>query len=115
MKRFSVYVAVFSFLLVAYTRADAAPLRAPAADPVTVDGESFDFVVCGATPGGVACAVRAAREGLNVLLTQHDAHLGGMMTNGIGQWDALYGGHRAPLFTELLAAINEYYKLKYGA
>ena len=32
------------------------------------DGGAFDLVVVGGTPGGIACAVRAAREGLAVLL-----------------------------------------------
>ena len=39
----------------------------------------FDLVVVGATPGGIACAVRAAREGLSVLLTNWNAHLNHMM------------------------------------
>ena len=30
--------------------------------------QDADLLVYGATPGGVACAVRAAREGLQVLL-----------------------------------------------
>ena len=31
----------------------------------------FDIVVYGATPGGIACALRAAREGLTTLLVNH--------------------------------------------
>jgi hypothetical protein len=80
-----------------------------------VDGKRFDVVVIGGTPGGVACAVRAAREGCAVLLVQHNHHIGGMMTNGLMQWDALYGGPRAPLFSELLANIEEHYRKTYGA
>jgi hypothetical protein len=53
--------------------------------------------------------VRAAREGLRVLIVQHNGHLGGMMTNGLMQWDGLYGGPRAPLFTELLQNIERHY------
>jgi hypothetical protein len=53
-----------------------------------------------------ACAVRAAREGCTVLLVQHNRHLGGMLSNGLMQWDALYGGPRAPLMTELLGNIE---------
>jgi hypothetical protein len=47
--------------------------------PADVDGKSYDLVVIGATPGGIACAVRAAREGLSVLLVQHNRHIGGML------------------------------------
>ena len=46
----------------------------------------FDLVVVGGTPGGVACTVRGA-EGLKVLLVNHTRHLGGMLTNGLCQWD----------------------------
>lgn len=83
----------------------------PAAE---IDGKSYDVVVVGGTAGGVAAAVRAAREGCTVLLVQHNGHLGGMLTNGLGQWDAVYGGHRAALFTELLTNIEGYYAGRYG-
>lgn len=36
---------------------------AKAARPADIHGKSYDLVVIGATPGGIACAVRAAREG----------------------------------------------------
>lgn len=74
-----------------------------------VDGKAYDLVVVGGTGSGVMCAVRAAREGCSVLLVQHNRHIGGMMTNGLMQWDALYGGPRAPLFTELLRNIEKHY------
>jgi hypothetical protein len=79
-----------------------------------VDGKSYDLVVVGGTGSGVMCAVRAAREGCSVLLVQHNRHIGGMMSNGLMQWDALYGGHRAPLFTELLGNIERHYIATYG-
>jgi hypothetical protein len=84
------------------------------AKPQDVDGKSFDLVVIGGTASGVACAVRAAREGCTVLLVQHNRHIGGMMANGLMQWDALYGGHRAPLFSELLKNIERHYIATYG-
>ena len=79
------------------------------AKPQDVDGKSYDLIVVGGTAGGVACAVRAAREGCTVLLVQHNRHIGGMMANGLMQWDALYGGPRAPLFSELLGNIEKHY------
>ncbi|MCX6906919.1 MAG: FAD-dependent oxidoreductase [Verrucomicrobia bacterium] len=84
------------------------------AKPQGVDGKSYDLVVVGGTGSGVMCAVRAAREGCSVLLVQHNRHIGGMMSNGLMQWDALYGGHRAPLFTELLRNIERHYIATYG-
>lgn len=79
-----------------------------------VNGKSFDVVVVGGTPGGIACAVRAAREGLSVLLVQHNKHVGGMLTNALMQWDALYGGPRSPVFNEYAKMIEDYYRDAYG-
>ncbi len=79
-----------------------------------VDGKHYDLVVVGGTSSGVACAVRAAREGCTVLLVQHNRHVGGMLSNGLMQWDALYGGPRAPLFTELLGNIEKHYIERFG-
>lgn len=91
------------------------PVRlAQAARPEEVEGKRFDLMVAGGTASGVACAVRAAREGCTVLLVQHNGHLGGMLTNGLMQWDALYGGPRAPLFTELLGRIEQDAVARFG-
>lgn len=84
------------------------------ASPADVDGKSYDLVIVGGASAGVACATRAAREGCTVLLVNHTRHLGGMMSNGLMQWDALYGGHRAPIFTEMLGRIEDYYRRNYG-
>jgi hypothetical protein len=84
------------------------------AKPADVDGKSYDLVVVGATPGGIACAVRGAREGLSVLLVQHNKHIGGMLTNGLMQWDALYGGPRSPVFNEYAKMIEDYYRETFG-
>lgn len=96
-------------------KADNQPIcLAEAAKAAAVNGQHYDFVVVGGTGSGVLCAVRAAREGCKVLLVQHNRHIGGMMANGLMQWDALYGGPRAPLFTELLGNIEKHYVDTYG-
>lgn len=87
---------------------------AASAKPADVDGKSYDLVVFGGTPGGIACVVRAAREGLSVLLVQHNKHIGGMLTNGLMQWDALFCGPRSPVFNEYAKRIEDYYREKYG-
>lgn len=87
-------------------RSDEAVNLAKDATPASVNGKSYDLVVVGATVGGVVCAVRAAREGCTVLLVRHNRHIGGMLANGLMQWDALYGGPRASIFTELLRNIE---------
>ncbi|MFO1485553.1 MAG: FAD-dependent oxidoreductase [Verrucomicrobiaceae bacterium] len=101
----------------AATKAARVPLKVMPVRSSTaaeVDGKAFDVVVVGGTPGGIACAVRAAREGLSVLLVQHNRHIGGMLTNGLMQWDALYGGPRSPVFNEYAKMIEDYYRETYG-
>jgi hypothetical protein len=88
---------------------------AKTSQPADVHGMSYDLVVVGATPGGIACAVRAAREGLSVLLVQHNRHIGGMLSNALMQWDALYAGHRAPIFNEVARMLENHYLDTYGA
>jgi 2-polyprenyl-6-methoxyphenol hydroxylase-like FAD-dependent oxidoreductase len=96
-------------------KADIEPVQLAKDTPaLAIDGRHFDLVVIGGTASGVACAVRAAREGCSVLLVQHNGHIGGMLANGLMQWDALYGGPRAPLFTELLHNIEAHYIETFG-
>jgi len=102
-------------------QAAAAPVKIPlpmllesAAKPEAVNGKSYDLVVVGGTPGGIACAVRAAREGLSVLLVNHTHHLGGFITSGAGGWEAPYDGHRSPIYAEILAAAADNYAKTYG-
>ncbi len=113
------------------TRADAGfpvkanlssvPLKIPppmylksAAKPQDLDGKSYDLVVIGGTPGGIACAVRAAREGLSVLLVNHTQHLGGFITSGAGGWEAPYDGLRSPIYGEMITGAARYYAETYG-
>ncbi len=90
-----------------------------AASPVysnPVAGENgYHLLVYGATPAGVACAIRAAREGLKVLLISAAEHLGGMFANGLGITDTLYNGARAPLYDEFRQSVYDFYRLKYGS
>ncbi|MDB6139215.1 MAG: protein-xanthan lyase [Verrucomicrobiaceae bacterium] len=96
-------------------KADDEPVCLAKDSPASeVNGKHYDLVVVGGTGSGVLCAVRAAREGCSVLLVQHNRHIGGMMANGLMQWDALYGGPRAPLFTELLDNIEKHYIGTFG-
>jgi hypothetical protein len=59
-------------------------VREPARD-VPVAG-SFDVVVCGAGPAGVAAAVAAARKGARTLLLEQHGCLGGIWTSGLLTW-----------------------------
>lgn len=74
----------------------------------------YNLLVAGGTPGGIACAVRAAREGLTVLLINHTPVLGGMLANGLSLWDLFYDGPRSPIFQEFAGAVREHYRSTYG-
>ena len=58
--------------------------------------------------------MRAAREGLSVLLVNHTQHLGGFITSGAGGWEAPYDGLRSPLYAEMLRGSADHYKKTYG-
>lgn len=73
-----------------------------------------DLCIYGGTPGGIAMAVRAAREGLNVVLVNHNGHLGGILSNGLGVWDTLWEGKRAPIYDEARQAVLDHYRTTYG-
>jgi len=73
------------------------------------DDESADVVVVGATPGGIAAAVAAARLGRDVALVEYEDHIGGIVTNGltnadIGKQQAVGG-----LFHEFTQRVVRYY------
>ncbi len=74
-----------------------------------------DVVVYGATPGGIALAVRAAREGRSVVLVGHAKRIGGMYSYGLGAVDSLYQGPRSPFFDEFITRVHTYYRDTYGA
>ncbi len=71
---------------------------------------SVDVLVYGSTPGGVAAAVEAARQGLRVILACPKKHLGGMAASGLSTTDAvrtqLFGG----LVAEFVARVRDYYR-----
>ncbi len=77
--------------------------------------EHYDLVVYGATPDGVAAAVRVAWESLSVLLVSAQQRLGGIFSNGRSLMDTRYHGARAPIYDELRRSIHDYYRIAYGA
>ena len=73
-----------------------------------------DVVVVGATPGGVAAAVAAARSGLNVILVEESNHVGGIVSGGLTNNDIGKEGTVGGLFVEFRQRIRDYYAGKYG-
>jgi hypothetical protein len=49
--------------------------------------KDYDVVVYAGTPGGIATAVAASRQGVSVLLLETTRHLGGMTTGGLSSTD----------------------------
>lgn len=74
----------------------------------------YDLIVYGGSPGGIACTIRAAREGLRALIVTHTPHLGGMLTSGLCVWDTQYEGRRAPVYDKLRQGMFAHYRRTYG-
>ncbi|MBI4903126.1 MAG: FAD-dependent oxidoreductase [Acidobacteria bacterium] len=77
--------------------------------------QSFDVVVYGGTPGGVAAAVSAARMGHSVALLEYHNHLGGMSASGLGKSDIETKEAIGGLFREFVERMHRYYVARYGA
>jgi hypothetical protein len=75
---------------------------------------TFDVVVVGGTPGGLATAVAAARLGHRVALVEHQAHLGGMSASGLGKSDIENRNMIGGLFLEFVERIHRHYLDRYG-
>lgn len=75
--------------------------------------ESCSVFVLGATPSGVATAVRASREGVDVVLASYHPHLGGALPS-LGGLDSFFEGSRAPILEELREAIATHYREEFG-
>ncbi|MBI2435282.1 MAG: FAD-dependent oxidoreductase [Candidatus Hydrogenedentes bacterium] len=75
---------------------------------------STDVVVVGATPGGIAAAIAAARLGHEVVLVEYQRHVGGMSASGLGKSDVQTHGAIQGIFREFIDLVHRYYVEKYG-
>jgi len=75
---------------------------------------TYDVVVIGGTPGGIATAIAAARHGRTVALVERGAHLGGMSTSGLGKSDIEHREVIGGLFLEFIGRIREHYVEQLG-
>ncbi len=112
---------VYSYAVAAVS-GTAEVLSEPLSDVTRVPNETkketraaFDVVVVGATPGGIAAAITAARLGDKVALVSPSAWLGGMMTGGLSRTD--FGSMKSSggLFKEFVDRVRDYYATTYGA
>lgn len=77
--------------------------------------EKFDVVVYGATPGGIAAAVNAAREGATVALIQEDGHVGGLTSGGLSNPDFLSFEALGGAWREFMHRVERHYVRAHGA
>lgn len=78
----------------------------------SAEAKDPDLVVYGGTPGGIATAVSAAREGASVLLLEVTKHLGGMTTGGLSHTDVgpkpeILGGFAREFYTRADAKYHD--------
>lgn len=75
----------------------------------------YDVVIVGGTPGGITCAISAAREGMSVAILERTNHIGGLPANGLGATDISTRGATTGLFLEFVNRNLQYYQETYGA
>lgn len=83
--------------------------------PCLLPAEDVDVVVVGATPGGIATAVTAARFGHRVVLTEYHRHVGGMSASGLGASDIEHREMIQGFFREFVDRVKAHYVKTYGA
>ena len=76
---------------------------------------TWDVVVVGGTPGGIAAAIAAARLGRSVAVAEYHPIIGGMLTNGLGKSDVETREAIGGLFREFTERVKKYYVDTYGA
>ena len=82
--------------------------------PISLFAETTDVVVVAATPAGVATAVSAARSGLDVVVIEETAHVGGIIAGGLTNADIHTQAAIRGLFEEYLGRIRNHYISTYG-
>ena len=76
--------------------------------------QSADVVIYGATPGGIAAAIAAAKGGCTVLLAEPTIRIGGITTNGLSHPDFRAFEALTGTYLELVRRSLEYYEKSYG-
>ena len=74
----------------------------------------FDLVILGATPGGLAAAIAAARLGKRPLILERTPFIGGLPANGLGATDIATRGSTGGIFLEFVQRVKAHYADKYG-
>jgi len=75
---------------------------------------SFDVVICGGTPSGVAAATNAGREGVSVALVEETHQVGGLTAGGLAHTDFKTFESLSGSWKEFMDRVQEHYKTTYG-
>ncbi len=71
---------------------------------------SYDVVVYGGSPSGLAAAIQAARLGSSVIVVEPYLHIGGMMSGGLTRTDLGSDEHTGGLGREFFDRVAEHYE-----
>ncbi|SFI17637.1 FAD-dependent oxidoreductase [Planctomicrobium piriforme] len=82
--------------------------------PGTALAQTADVVVYGATPGGIAAAVAAAKDGNSVLLIEPTDRIGGLVTSGLSHTDFHSFESLTGSFLDFSRRVLAYYEQTYG-
>ncbi len=74
----------------------------------------YDVVITGASASGIAAAINAAREGVDVLMTESTGHLGGLATGGLSNTDFMTYESVGGTWREFMDRVVDYYTKNYG-
>jgi hypothetical protein len=90
------------------------PAITSAQGPSEVPERKVDVLVYGATPGGIAAAVSAAREGATVTLIEESTHIGGLTAGGLSHTDFRTYESLGGIWREFMGRVDSHYKTTYG-
>lgn len=82
--------------------------------PSRAESSSYDVIVYGATPGGIAAALSAAKSGRTVLLVEPSIRIGGLTTNGLSHPDFKSFEAITGTYLDLVRRTTAYYSKTYG-
>jgi hypothetical protein len=80
----------------------------------TAQTPTADVLVYGATPGGIAAAVAAAKRGKTVTLVEPTRHIGGMITSGLSHTDFHSFESLTGAFLDFSRRVEAHYAKEYG-
>ena len=83
--------------------------------PAFAGEQSADVVIYGATPGGIAAAISAAKNGSKVVLIEPTEMIGGLVTSGLSHTDFHSFESLSGTFAEMAKRVESHYAKTYGA